>query len=228
MFSLTLTGVDEWTDLDALVPDVQEGIEFGLLYSRTNTGNRYPRHSTLIHLAHRLPNPALHVCGSRARDDMWGEDSAFAELAAHVQRIQVNGVVSEDELAAFLEIYPDHIIITQHRPENEDLTESQHPRHCILVDGSGGRGILPTNWEAPETTRPIGFAGGLTPDNLREQLERLRHVRGYAWWVDMETGLRTDDRFDVGKALAAIEAFRAWKHWWLQAKSERLHTLHSI
>lgn len=38
-----------------------------------------------------------------------------------------------------------------------------------------------------------------------------------------ETGLRTDDRFDVAKALAAIEAFRAWKHWWLQAKSERVH-----
>lgn len=206
MFSLTLTGADQWTDTEALAG--QRGVEFGLLYSRSNTANRYPDYGTLVRLLKQLPNPALHVCGSQARDALFQPN--FWELAGRVNRIQVNGRVTVTELNRLLSLYPAHVIITQHRPGNEPLAASWHQRHCILVDGSGGQGILPDKWEQPDTQRPVGFAGGLTPDNLKEQLSKILAVRKHSWWVDMESGLRTDDRFDVDKALTAAERFRWW------------------
>lgn len=210
MFRLTLTGADQWTDTEALVHDY-EGVEFGLLYSKSNTGNRYPSVDTLLGLLETIPNPALHVCGGMALAEMRCKTPEFQSLIAQVGRIQVNGLVAPETLAELLELYPDHTIITQHRFGNIGLTESTHPRHCILVDGSQGRGILPEKWEAPQTSRQVGFAGGLNPENLRSQLDQLALLNlSYAWWVDMETGLRTDDRFDVVKARAAIDAFRGW------------------
>jgi hypothetical protein len=58
-----------------------------------------------------------------------------------------------------------------------------------------------------------GYAGGSTPDNGHAELRRIeeacRHSnRGgdVAIWIDMESGLRSDNRFDMSKVRAAIDA----------------------
>jgi hypothetical protein len=63
-----------------------------------------------------------------------------------------------------------------------------------LFDKSGGAGILPTEW--PELLNGIkcGYAGGLSPENLEEQIKLIEHK---AWsseiWIDMETHVRSDE-----------------------------------
>jgi phosphoribosylanthranilate isomerase len=80
--------------------------------------------------------------------------------------------------------------------------------HCILIDDSGGRGISPSIWSAPHTSKQIGFAGGLGLDNLAGELEKIHAVAGTGSWVDMEGKLRTHDLFDLDKAEACINILR--------------------
>jgi hypothetical protein len=54
----------------------------------------------------------------------------------------------------------------------------------------------------------------LGPDNIAEQLrliEKAAHAHGsFDYWADMESGIRTGNQFDLGKAeavLASAEAF---------------------
>ncbi len=60
-----------------------------------------------------------------------------------------------------------------------------------------------------------GYAGGLGPDNLEEQLELISAAAGdCSFWVDMEGKLRTLDEtecdwFDLGKARRCLEAVKA-------------------
>lgn len=79
--------------------------------------------------------------------------------------------------------------------------------HQLLVDASGGRGVSPAEWTRPNTTRAVGFAGGLGPDNLAGELPRIAAVARGPWWVDMETKLRTDDWFDIALAERCSDAF---------------------
>ncbi len=80
----------------------------------------------------------------------------------------------------------------------------------MLVDASGGRGITPAAWEAPATAKRVGFAGGLSPENMGWQLPLIRSVAKPDFWVDMESSLRDPaDQFSVTRAQAAIAAYDA-------------------
>jgi len=115
-----------------------------------------------------------------------------------VQRIQVNGTVGVGELLAICHQYPKHTIITQATPANSGHCRSGLANHAMLVDGSGGRGVLPREWVRPATEQAVGFAGGLSPDTLLEQLPRIQAAACGKWWIDMENGVRdADDWFDV-------------------------------
>ena len=128
------------------------------------------------------------------------------------QRIQVNGLVQKEEIEAICSLYPDKTIITQHTRANEALLEVSTPNHAILIDGSGGRGISPTSWVRPTTTKSVGFAGGLGAENLIHELPKIESVAITPWWVDMEQKLRNDDdRFSISKALRAISVFHSWQ-----------------
>jgi phosphoribosylanthranilate isomerase len=73
-----------------------------------------------------------------------------------------------------------------------------------LFDASSGRGIAPAAWPA-HPGRRVGYAGGIKPDNV---LDVIRAGVGAAgpYWIDMESGVRTDDRFDLTKCRQVCEA----------------------
>lgn len=206
--NVTLTGVDVPTDLWQL----PGGCEIGILYSETPEGrNRYPEWRDLLKIATKLACAgrliAIHVCGRKARRRlMAGQLEALALLAG---RFQVNGTVTPDELATICDRYPDHEIITQHKRGNECLLSASPRNHAILVDASGGRGLSPAEWIRPATSKPVGFAGGLGPDNIQRESPRIRAVAVEPWWMDLEGKLRDeDDWFDVRRARAFMEALR--------------------
>ena len=78
-------------------------------------------------------------------------------------------------------------------------------RVSALFDASGGRGIEPFRWPVSPVSIRFGFAGGIGPDNLVEVLRDIG-PREAPFWIDMESGVRTDDRFDLAKVRAVLEA----------------------
>ena len=69
--------------------------------------------------------------------------------------------------------------------------QSQGLDVSLLYDGSWGRGILPVNWPAPSPEFSTGMAGGLSPENLEEQLAKISALPGpRLTWIDLETNVR--------------------------------------
>lgn len=213
---VTLTGADERTDLIALARLAVEypALEVGLLYSATPEGrHRYPRLSWIETVVGLMPGRcAVHVCGRGARAAMM--DGALGRVLPYVHRVQVNGHVEPGELAPLAARFP--IIITQWQPgrdshDFEDAVASNRGLcHQWLVDGSGGRGQAPAAWSRPACRRPVGFAGGLGPETLDAALPNIAAIAEGAWWIDMESSLRTNDWFDLDRCRAVLARVATW------------------
>lgn len=227
---MTITGIDSKITPEQVVQLSDAGAELGFLYTfERENRNRYIDKCWSAYTQLVLPTRAsLHVCGRRAGTELLLRHYApfeglgnpysnpICELGAlggqpnllrNVQRIQVNGRYEVDQIEQICELYPYHVIITQHTQGNESLLKVRAPNHAILVDGSGGTGKSPDKWESPHTDKPVGFAGGLGPDNLASELPKIKAVAHRGWWIDMENKLRTEDWFDVAKALETIKIF---------------------
>ncbi|MBR0879526.1 hypothetical protein [Bradyrhizobium liaoningense] len=57
----------------------------------------------------------------------------------------------------------------------------------------------------PGGDRLVGYAGGISPENIHGVMSVLEQTTG-RYWIDMESGVRTDDRFDIEKCRAVCEA----------------------
>lgn len=72
-----------------------------------------------------------------------------------------------------------------------------------LFDTSGGAGIVPRVWPIPLASIPYhGYAGGLGPETLERELERIAEAAGDTRvWIDMERRVRSEDdeRLDLDK-----------------------------
>lgn len=188
---LTVTGADEKTDVAALA---KLDAEIGLLYTETPEGrNRYPRWEWIRETSLELRRASLHVCGRGARAKLMEGSLPVSGF----QRIQVNGLLEIPDVRHLCRLYPRHTIITQHTPKNRYLMAVNAENHVLLVDGSGGRGISPESWRQPDTAKVVGFAGGLGPDNLADELQTISRIARPGWWVDMEGKLRVDDWFSL-------------------------------
>lgn len=204
---ITLTGADVRTPLSALFSLATAGAEIGLLWSATSLKNRYPDEKLLAQLVGELgSNSAVHICGRPAREVFLSGRVPWIKPAG---RVQINGHVTSDELKRALELHPQ--IITQHATGDYlvPFERTPLPGHSILVDNSGGRGRSPEAWALPPFQGCVGFAGGLGPDNLEQELPKISALRPtFRWWCDMETKLRAGDWFDVAKAERCVEIFR--------------------
>ena len=205
---LTITGIDSKT----IIADLPQGPEYGVLYTGTPEGrNRYPSRRAVNRILRDLEDAghpaALHICGNFARVQLM--EYAIPDLTHLVGRIQVNGRIVPGQLASICDVYSDHTIITQHNEGVLGLLGVKATNHSILVDGSGGKGILPQNWIAPKIKKPIGFAGGLGPDNIIENLNKIMKVARKGWWIDMEAKVRTDDDWlDMYSVHDVVEQFK--------------------
>lgn len=72
----------------------------------------------------------------------------------------------------------------------------------LRIDRSGGRGVR--GEFAPMPGCKVGYAGGIGPDNVVEVLDRLETF-GHTYWIDMESGVRTADQFDLHKVWRVLD-----------------------
>lgn len=199
----------------------------GILYSVKNAGiaKRYPSrawiNSTLARPALR-GRCALHICGDSTRADLLAGLLSFE--CAQVPRIQVNGKLRPEQARQLCDEWPDASIITQHNATNPLLYHLDRENHSLLFDESGGRGQAPAGgWQrAPIPDKAFGYAGGLGPENIQAEAEKIGQLANPGWWVDMEGRLRSpDDWFDVDKARDVLILCRGMKplggEFWLHA-----------
>lgn len=209
---ITFTGVDEWTDLGRMQAlCAAYPIEWGLLFSpkRQCIDPRYPATGFVQKLIKHGPWPRLsaHLCGEHSLHVLDGH-AIPAELDEmllyHFDRAQINGapVHASRKVAAWATCRGIDPIM--------QCADGwvQSPEVEWLFDKSGGRGRVPPSWPAhPPTSRRIGFAGGLDPDNVAQHIEAIAGSRDITYWIDMESGVRDDDnRFSLDKCQAVCEA----------------------
>jgi hypothetical protein len=234
---VTITGADDMVnprDLVALA-NTFPFVEFGILFSATRSFDnapRYPCRRWLTRLAalgqdaERL-HLSAHLCGRYMRDAMMGSMSwwtDFLELVPLFDRIQINRGGEVLDLPAMRDLrqlsgVSEIIIQSREFQEDPGLMKLIGPGFVPLFDRSGGCGELPPEWPVgtgarwpygiPEA-RACGYAGGLNPDNMREEIPRILSAAAAGGctrvWIDLETGVRTSaDQFDVELAAAALE-----------------------
>lgn len=161
----------------------------------------------------KVKNRALHLCGS-AINKLAHRDSDLLKELENFQRVQINLKTqwATDELVGQLvevvESLPHIQFITQHNPLNAPYFKfwDSVKNHGYLYDASLGKGLAPDLWLPPIQGKPTGYAGGLGPDNIGDNLLKIGSVAGAVpVWIDMETGLRTDDKFDLVKAQRVLD-----------------------
>jgi hypothetical protein len=221
LLTTTLTGIDETTDLAAAVELSlrHEHLEWGILLGGHPTA-RYPSLPFIQSWAQRAQSQgipvALHLCGRYAR--AWIEnDAQVVGLARQFGRIQVNVVASRIDLDALVDavVQGRHpAVITQHNTANVDLTRrlAGVPSHAILFDASGGRGQAPDQWPAPVPGKLCGYAGGLGPDTVASELDRIAAAaEEQPFWIDMEGKVRTpDDQLDLVRCSQVLGSVDRW------------------
>jgi len=86
----------------------------------------------------------------------------------------------------------------------------------VLLDASRGTGLAPASWASPVTCADgfvhTGYAGGISPENIESVLDatetavRASATPGAAYWLDMESGVRTNNQFDLAKVERVLDA----------------------
>jgi len=123
--------------------------------------------------------------------------------------------------------------IIQYNNNTSDVVHSLYrarAQFSVLYDASGGRGISPQSWAEPVFSgRPQGYSGGLSPENIATNLDKISRVANrsiplydahdnivicYAprddIWIDAEGKLKTDNKFDVARARQYILNAENW------------------
>ena len=202
----TFTGVDARTSLDE-VRAIQERYpktEFGILVgSKTfaSTDNRFPPLPVVDKWRISGIGLSLHLCGQYSRA-VTNEDYDMLpalRLSAGFERAQVNAVEYPDmeRIEKFAEAAPVRSVVLQRRSAEHP---PQHPQIEYLFDKSGGRGTEGfEHWPEPEKEGRCGYAGGISPDNAGKAMEFIDRHSDRRTWIDMESGVRTDDWFDLDK-----------------------------
>lgn len=200
-----LTGADDETDVDRMVAlQSRFDVEWGILFSPKLQGQgRYPSLDFVASLVGRGLNLAAHVCGAHARTAAEGGGLGVLGVVPKgtFARVQFNLSWTPSKLEVLRDAARSvgaNRAILQWRASTFPVDDAVD----WLFDTSGGRGQAPAAWPRPVPRRDgtrIGFAGGIGPGNVRRTLSEigLLNPSRLPFFIDMESSLRTEDRFDL-------------------------------
>ena len=215
----SITGADDAVDpvdLTAIADDYPFA-EWAILWLPEQAGTpRCPSRAWIENFSstYESLHTAIHLCGQGLLDFI-AATPEILRLMHGFKRIQLNlefgamdGFYEPAALLARIKENPQFEFIIQYvdakswlLPKLKDI-----PNHSLLFDASAGRGISPDSWPAPDPGHFCGYAGGINPENVGKNLEMIARVaRGQVTWIDMESGVRTNDLFDVAKVRRVLE-----------------------
>lgn len=216
---ITFTGIDEKTDIKTL-QEIQRAfpiVEFGVLMSKNwkENGNRYPNPEWLDSLYYAGLNLSCHVCGSYAKAITQKlEWSHLIDMLGYKKylfnRCQINISSSKPTKQTFFLKTPSffkEIIIQQKSVDEHETWDAinWHSFMSILLDASGGLGIDTDIKLWPNCFYKVGYAGGINHENVADKLAFLIENTRSPFWIDMESGVRSNDWFDLNKVVKVLE-----------------------
>lgn len=222
---VTMTGADNSITPEQLFPISEKYpfVEWGILVSRNSQGNnRFPSKEWMNSLAlidqNRL-QLSCHLCGTYVKEILMGSTRFINELGdlwKHFSRVQINthGIPHQYDKHGLIQVLKEHSdkeFIFQYDVVNKNIVDAVSPE-CknisALFDLSHGAGVLPKEWVEPLEGIKCGYAGGLSPDNVEQQIKLIETKVGNGEiWIDMETQIRSnnDRQFDLGKVETVLE-----------------------
>jgi phosphoribosylanthranilate isomerase len=237
MFRVTITGTDNDVDPRDLIDLSSEFnfVEWGVLIGRGPTATprevvrpRFPTWGWIRGFfescleAEHVVRLAMHVClnPSRAAEDialtLGSSPDGWDVFRRFGHRIQLNGyqpgVLRDAHVMGAVNASNASFILQCRGQEQLDsmVYDARYIGTCrcqVLFDPSQGNGMRPASWPL---TRPrgvsLGFAGGIDPSNVREVLEDIGPRD--EMWIDMETGVRTDNHLDLDKVRSVLVSAR--------------------
>lgn len=149
---------------------------------------------------------AAHVCGEQARLIANDPNNVTIDLT-RFQRVQVNHSFSgsnAEQVANTIRFGRMRTVRTMLQSLGEFPADS---RLDWLFDTSFGTGKAPERWPVLNPDGPFcGFSGGIKPDNVIDVLTAINAPEGAQYWIDMESGVRTNGWLDLAKVEAVCRA----------------------
>lgn len=218
---ITVTGADDKTSIEEMVNLSKNYplLEFAILLKEGDPKERYPSKEWIARLYDVwCQNESMilsgHICGRWVREICEGNWNPVFEYLGDMtemfSRIQLNfsPYTKDIKIDKFLKgmesetLYFKQIIFQLKNINDPVFIAAKNDDFNVvpLFDLSGGRGISPDSW--PISDCLCGYAGGLSPENVQDQIRAISKVASQ-FWIDAETGLRTNGEFDLAK----VESF---------------------
>ena len=222
--TVTVTGADDSVTINELrdIQDRYPFVEFGILLSVNQIG--LPLHPSahwldaLIDTGDGL-HLSGHLCGRYARRFLTGMldfDQEFSPVfCRRFTRWQINtrGMRRDWSPEPLMEAVNSLFnrgqeVIFQYDGVNTQMVrfiaERSRGNVSALFDFSHGTGLLPSSWPSTELPISVGFAGGLSPDNLDHQIEAIYEAaKGQPVWIDAQARLRSNNNVQFNLELVA-------------------------
>jgi phosphoribosylanthranilate isomerase len=227
---VTITGADDAVDPNLLDDIGREYpfVEWGILFSKSREGQpRYPTAQWREKLYWATNDRgeyytlAAHLCGKSVEAFLSSWKHFENEVTLGYNAVQFNFLTAENKDLIFEFAKAEKNTVIVQYSQNTDILlngmfdEDVPPDLKILLDASGGRGI---SWQEagwPDIPEPwasrydVGYAGGINVDNVEqtvfELLQQHKDVEEGFVWIDLESGARTEDKFDIDKVLTILD-----------------------
>ncbi len=232
---ISITGADDNTSITQLVELNKKFpyAEWGILYFPEKEGaKRNPTQTWRKEFLAQIPKDktAIHLCGEDVFNQILASDFDSSELKIELSkfgRIQLNinarklkNLFTDEQIATIYEklLANDLHIIAQYNHISENAIKKfitnnkvDYNYFDILLDSSLGKGVSPETWSVPEglgNEVTLGFAGGLNPENIYGNYQKINPITKNKYWLDLESGARTDNEFDLVKAESILSQFK--------------------
>jgi hypothetical protein len=222
---VTITGADnDISYLDLL--DLQDDfpfVEWGILFSESKEGSsRYPSSDHRAkHFIGGL-NLSAHFCGWWARQILEEQNyKLIYNLPPQYSRIQLNydfhisTNFNLDNLNEIVRDTPNRRIILQYNRSNSLVLDKWMSKNCasskihFLHDSSGGRGTVISGVPPVIGGHYTGYAGGINIENVDQICCDIGRENNSSYvWVDLESGARTNDKFDTAKVRYILDKLK--------------------
>lgn len=240
LVTITCSGANEHTEIETLVSTLQPfknaelGIQVSNLKGAYATARYWWLRALYLYLIqNRISIPiALHInsgwvedfCQGRVAPELEKFLCLFgADERPFIKRVQLNFKIGREKTPN-LEVlreticrFPNQRFILSCNESNAGFIQELYQTGLefdLLYDNSFGEGILPDVYPAPRFKYVLhGYAGGLSPDNVIEELNKISKVIpcGAGFCIDAEGKLKGDDRhFSLKKCRRFLEVASKW------------------
>lgn len=161
-------------------------------------------------------NTSLHLCGDVIQR-YFNQDKDVMELSDLACRIQLNLNIKSfpdydklsDDVISMITNRGHTLILQQNKTKEKFMSKllAKTDLVHVLHDGSGGFGREITEVVPPEGNCFTGYAGGIKPENVVRIVNLIENNNPNKkdYYIDMESGIRTDNIFSVEKCRQVVK-----------------------